>query len=151
MNEPNNEGLSSIVKTISKLVFGVILLFGLNITAFGHLTPGGGFAGGVIIAIAFVLVLIAHGGKTALKLFPDLAASLTDNFGALLFFVIAALALLYGGSFFQNYLPLGKPLELFSAGVIPFCNLAIALKVGGSLYAILIALAIYGRIVQKSN
>jgi multicomponent Na+:H+ antiporter subunit B len=44
------KGMTVIVKTISGWVKVLIFLFGINIILFGHLTPGGGFAGGVILA-----------------------------------------------------------------------------------------------------
>ena len=44
------KGMTVIVKTITGLISGLILLFGIYIVAHGHLTPGGGFAGGIIIS-----------------------------------------------------------------------------------------------------
>jgi multisubunit Na+/H+ antiporter MnhB subunit len=51
------KGMTVIVKTISSWVKVLIFLFGIYIILFGHLTPGGGFAGGVILASSYVLLL----------------------------------------------------------------------------------------------
>ena len=40
------KGMTIIVKTITSWVKMLIFLFGIYIILFGHLTPGGGFAGG---------------------------------------------------------------------------------------------------------
>ncbi|MFZ5799767.1 MAG: MnhB domain-containing protein [Candidatus Omnitrophota bacterium] len=134
-------GMSLIVKRITKVTVSLIFLFGVYIAAHGHLTPGGGFAGGVIIALSFVHLVLAFGKETALKKLSESAVSVLESLGGLLFLVIALLGFL-GGYFFLNVLPKGKPFDLFSSGIIVLCNLAIFLKVGAGLFAIFIAMAI---------
>ncbi|HID57013.1 TPA: hypothetical protein EYP37_10830, partial [Candidatus Poribacteria bacterium] len=58
------QGMTVIVKTITRIVAGFITIFGAYIVLTGHLTPGGGFPGGVILACAFVLLTLAYGGET---------------------------------------------------------------------------------------
>ena len=50
------EGMGIIVKTVARWLKGFILLYGIYLVLYGHLTPGGGFAGGVVIACAFILL-----------------------------------------------------------------------------------------------
>ena len=52
-------GMTIIVKTISSWVKVLIIVFGVYIILFGHLTPGGGFAGGVILASSYILLMLA--------------------------------------------------------------------------------------------
>ena len=143
-------GMTVIVKVISRLVISFILLFGLYIVLYGHITPGGGFAGGVILAIAYVLLVLAFGGKVALAKMSEFRASVWDNLGALAFVVIGFLGLT-GGYFFVNFINHGTPGNLLSAGIIPLCNISIAIKVGAALYAIFIGLSIYGRIATGED
>ena len=117
-----------------------------SIILYGHITPGGGFPGGVIVATAFILIMLAYGRETALRKFGDMTASLLDNFGALSFLLIGLLGFA-GGYFFFNFISRGTPFDLFSAGTIPLSNLAIGLKVSASLYAVFVALAIFGKIM----
>ncbi|MDD5449758.1 MAG: MnhB domain-containing protein [Candidatus Omnitrophica bacterium] len=134
-------GMSLIVKTITRLTIGLILLFGIYIVMHGHLSPGGGFAGGVIIALSFIHIMLAFGKDiAAAKISRGLASNL-ESIGALMFLVIALLGFL-GGSFFLNVLAKGRPFKLFSAGTIPLSNIAIGLKVGVGLFAIFLALVI---------
>ncbi|MHC4115567.1 MAG: MnhB domain-containing protein, partial [Planctomycetota bacterium] len=55
------KGMTVIVKTISSWVKVLIFLFGIYIIIFGHLTPGGGCAGGVILASSYVLLMLSFG------------------------------------------------------------------------------------------
>ena len=146
----DQEGMTLIVKTIGRLVINFIILFGIYIILYGHLTPGGGFPGGVIVATAFILLMLSFGRRTALGKFGDMAASLLDNFGALAFLSIGLLGYV-GGYFFVNFIGRGTPFALFSAGAIPLSNIAIGLKVSAGLYAVFVALAIFGKAMVRRN
>jgi multisubunit Na+/H+ antiporter MnhB subunit len=141
-----DDGMTLIVKTIGRLVLNFILLFGIYIILYGHITPGGGFPGGVIVATGFILLMLSFGRRIALKKFGDMAASLLDNFGALAFLIIALLGFA-GGYFFLNFIGRGTPFDLFSAGTLPLSNIAIGLKVSASLYGVFVALAIFGKAI----
>jgi multicomponent Na+:H+ antiporter subunit B len=134
-------GMTIIVKTVTRLTVGLILLFGIYIVLHGHLSPGGGFAGGVIIALSFIHLMLAFGKDVAATKISKKLASHLESVGALMFLSIAILGFL-GGSFFLNIFNKGKPFDLFSAGTIPFSNIAIGLKVGVGLFAIFLALVI---------
>jgi len=134
-------GMSLIVKTITRLIMGLILLFGIYIVLHGHLSPGGGFAGGMIIALSFVHLMLAFGKEAVTSKISKNLASNLESIGALMFLSIAAIGF-FGGSFFLNILKKGEPFKLFSAGTIPLNNLAISLKVSVGLLAIFLALVI---------
>ncbi len=144
----SKKGMSPIVKTIVRFAMGIIILFGAYIVLYGHLTPGGGFSGGVILACAYIILTLAFGKDLALKKMGDTAASILDNSGALAFIVIGILGFT-GGFFFLNFISHGKLFQLFSAGIIPLCNIAVGLKVTSSLFAVFIALSIFGRFISK--
>ncbi len=136
------QGMTLIVKTITRLTVGLILLYGIYIVLHGHLTPGGGFAGGVIIALSFVHLMLAFGKDVALKKVSRPIASLFESIGAVLFLSIAVMGFV-GGYFFLNFfINKGTPFKLFSAGIIPLCNIAISFKVGAGLFAIFVALVL---------
>ena len=140
------KGMTIIVKTIASWVKVLIFLFGIYIIIFGHLTPGGGFAGGVILASSYVLLMLAYGREFAEENLSLPVASKLDCIGALLFALVAILGLVFGGSFFvnflyQKYLP-GQALHLVSAGTIPFSNIFIGVKVGAALFLVILALSV---------
>jgi multicomponent Na+:H+ antiporter subunit B len=143
-------GMTIIVKTVSSWVKMLIVLFGIYIILFGHLTPGGGFAGGVILASSYLLLMLAFGKEFVQKDLPLALDSKLDCIGALLFAMIAVLGLFltdrifFTNYLYQEYLP-GKEFELISAGTIPLSNIAIGLKVGASLFLVIFLLSTFRR------
>ncbi len=141
------QGMTFIVKTAARLLLGVIFLFGIYITFYGHLTPGGGFAGGIILACGFILLTLAFGKNEALSKMSDSWAGLLDNLGAFSFWLIAVLGYT-AGYFFINFIERTRPFRLFSSGTILINNIAIGIKVFASVFAVFLALTIFGRFVS---
>ena len=144
------KGMTLIVKTVSSWIKILIFLFGIYITLFGHLTPGGGFAGGVILACSYVLLMLAFGREATEESLSLPVASKLDSVGALWFIGIALCGFFYGAAgFFYNFIQqqwlAGKDtaFDLISAGTIPISNLAIGLKVGASLFMILMVMSAF--------
>ena len=136
------QGMTLIVKTITRLTVGLILLYGIYILSHGHVSPGGGFAGGVIIALSFIHLMLAFGKEIAFKTFSKATASLFESLGAILFMTIAILGFTGGYFFFNFFTNKGELFRLFSAGIIPLCNIAISMKVGAGLFAIFVILVL---------
>ncbi len=141
MSREHEKGMSLIVKTITRLTVGIIFLYGVYIITHGHISPGGGFAGGVIIALAFIHLMLAYGKEEAFKKFSKAKASFFESFGAILFLGIAVTGI-KAGYFFLNYIGKGEPFKLFSSGFIPLYNIAISFKVGSGVFAIFTALVL---------
>jgi len=144
------KGMTVIVKTVASWVKVLIFLFGIYIILFGHLTPGGGFAGGVILASSYVLLMLAFGREFAEENLSLGVASKLDCAGALLFAAVALFGLFFGAAnFFYNFIHqrwfAGKEtaFELVSAGTIPLSNIAIGLKVGASLFLVVLVLSVF--------
>ncbi len=138
------KGMTLIVKTISDFVVAFIVVFGAYIVLYGHLTPGGGFSGGVIVACAFILLMLAHGKDVAFSKLSERAAHILDSAGAIAFLVIGWIGVV-GGFFFLNVFGRGEQFRLLSSGMILPANIAIAFKVGSSLFLVFSALAIFRR------
>lgn len=119
--------MSIIVKTTTRLLAPLMLLFGMYIVVTGHLNPGGGFQGGVILGSVFLLFFIAFGMKEGR--FSENMASLVEDVNALLLVGVGLLGILVGKAFFSNFL-LGS--NIFSTGSIPLINTLIGLKVGAA-------------------
>ena len=136
-------GMSMIVQTVARGLKGPILLFGIYIVLYGHLTPGGGFGGGVIIALAFIMVTLAAGEAVGLGLFSKGGASRLDSAGLLLFLAIAWLGTWLGSMFFENFIatPPDAHFTLLSGGTMPLLNIALGLKVSSALFLVFAVLA----------
>uniref|UniRef100_A0A7V0Z5P4 Cation:proton antiporter n=1 Tax=candidate division WOR-3 bacterium TaxID=2052148 RepID=A0A7V0Z5P4_UNCW3 len=135
--------MSLIVRCITNITSGFIFMYGIYIILHGHLTPGGGFAGGVIIAGALILRVLAFGSGIDKEKKSALWSSIFESIGGLIFWGAAFTGLLVAGVFFLNapIFGLGKPLHLLSAGLIPICNIGIGIKVGAGLFSIFLVLA----------
>ena len=136
------KGMSLIVKTITRLLAGFIFVYGAHIVLYGHLTPGGGFAGGVMLACGLILLVLAFGDETALMVMNKNAASTWDCLGALAFFLIAVLGFT-GRFFFKNFLGKGTPFHLISGGTPMWSNIAIGVKVWACLFLVFVMLAAF--------
>ena len=128
------EPASLVLYTGCRFLFPLILLFGAYIFMHGHLTPGGGFQGGAIIASAFVLVYLGCRGRRI----HETGSKIVESLGGLAFIVVGLVGLAVGGHhFLSNYLPKGTLNTLFSAGVIPVIYIAIGFKVGSELAGVI--------------
>src|SRR4030042_4019331 len=143
-------GMTPIVKKVAQLVSGIIFLYGIYIITHGHLTPGGGFAGGAVIAGSFILLVLAYGSELLNLQKIEAGSSVVESLGILLFILLGTFALFIGTKvFFTNYLPKGKIGELISAGVIPLYNIAIGIEVAAAIFTIFLALLIYKEEISK--
>ncbi len=137
-------GMTVIVKTVTRWTAALIFLYGAYVVAYGHLSPGGGFAGGVILACSYIIMVLAHGREAVLGRLPKAVASRLDSVGALAFLVLALAGMFGGGLFFTNWLQNLSPgtgFRVFNAGIIPLANVAIAIKVCMSLFLVFFILA----------
>jgi len=137
--DDNEAGMSMIVKTVTRWLKGPTLLFGIYIVLYGHITPGGGFGGGVIIACAFILITLALGEKNGLDVFSKGLASRLDSGGLLIFLAVGWLGTWWAsGYFFENFVatPEQSYFTLLSGGTMPVLNIALGLKVTSALFLV---------------
>jgi multicomponent Na+:H+ antiporter subunit B len=127
------EPASLVVNTGCRFLFPIVLLVGTYIFIHGHLTPGGGFQGGAIIASAFLLMYLGCKGKRI----NENVSKVVEVMGGLAFIILGIVGLIIGKDFLYNFLPHGEPAALMSAGIIPIIYMAIGLKVGSELAGII--------------
>ena len=138
------KGMTVIVKKTTQLIAGIIFLYGIYIIVHGHLTPGGGFAGGVIIAGAFILLTLAFGSDFLNLKKEETETTIRENIAVLIVLLLAVMGFFVGTKiFFTNYLPKGIVGDLISAGVLPLYNVFIGIEVASSIFIIFLALVIY--------
>lgn len=126
-----------ILRAGADLLFPLLLVVGLYIILHGHLTPGGGFQGGVILAAAFLLPVLARPDHR-----PDHGVlSLVEGLAGAAFILIGLSALFSGTPFLQPLLDKGVLGALLSAGTLPLLYLAVGLKVGAELAGLMTRLA----------
>lgn len=138
------KGMTLIVKKTTQLVAGMIFMYGMYVIVHGHLTPGGGFAGGVIIACSFILVTLAYGGDFLKLVREKSGGTLIESCATLMVIFLAVSGFFFGTKiFFNNYLPKGTVGHLVSAGLLPLYNIFIGAEVAASIIIIFLSLIIF--------
>jgi multicomponent Na+:H+ antiporter subunit B len=130
-------GTSNAVRVLGLALLGPTVLFGIYMVAHGHLSPGGGFSGGVLLATGALLVYLSGEYVTLRRVRPEVLIDVAAATGTAGFVAVGLLGLAAGAAFLQNVLPLGQPGTLPSAGTIPLINLAVAVEVAGGFVLLL--------------
>ena len=105
----DDPGMGTIVQTVIRWLRGPILLFGLYIILYGHVAPGGGFGGGVVIASAFILMTLAWGERYTLEFQSRDTALTLACIGLLIFLGLAWAGTWAGNGVFFDNLAAGLP------------------------------------------
>ena len=125
---------SEIVETATELLLPMVILFGIYVFLNGHLSPGGGFQGGAIIASGTMFLLLALPESHISRLMIAIIESLSG----FSYVVVGVLGVIMAGGFLDNrIMDLGTYGSLFSAGAIPLIYVFVGLKVGFELSAVL--------------
>lgn len=142
--------MSTILKIFVFPAAMVIMCLGALTILGGHITPGGGFQGGAMIAAGFIFCLIVYGLKESpFHLSHDFLAAI-ESIGALGFVFLGLAGLFFSGFFLYN---LGVDIyhvipaaiqnafdypDPTHAGIIPYLNFVVGLKVMVGLTAVVI-------------
>jgi energy-converting hydrogenase B subunit I len=143
-------GMSKIVKTMVSVALPLTLIYGLYVIAHGHITPGGGFQGGAVVASGLAMLVVSYGSVWTMDRIKEKHLSSLESLGAFGFIGLAFLGLIFGSWFFNNFLLGNEYLfgligeggsNINTAGVIPLMNFAVGLKVIAGLFAIVLVMA----------
>lgn len=126
--------------TFSRLLYPVMLLFGMYVIINGHISPGGGFQGGAIVATAILILYYIDITKEI-----DVRKILTiEKYLFLSLILISSLALITRGEVFTNFMPIDSDPNLKAIYLI-LLNIIIGAKVSLGLIAIFTAFLKEGR------
>ncbi len=123
---------SETMRWLGTVLAAPIALLALEVITHGHLTPGGGFQGGVVLMSAvaltflggqYALVARLRGGATWLEISEAVSA------GA--FALLGFGGLISSGIFFENFIEKGQA-GLLTGGFIPLANIAVGAEVGAA-------------------
>lgn len=142
--------MTKIVRTTADLFYPFCLVFGLYVVLHGHLTPGGGFQGGAVMATGAALLLVSRRYADIIQSLRQNTMKLCEAVGLLMFITAGLAGLFAGGAFLYNGLAgagglFGEPVAfganpgvLNTAGLIPLLNIAVGIEVLGGLTVILL-------------
>lgn len=125
---------SEIVRTGTEVLLPLIFTFGAYVIVNGHLSAGGGFQGGAIVASGVMLMLLSRPG---MKLNVALL-SIVESFAGVFYVCLGILGLVLAGGFLDpRFLPIGTLGAFISAGAIPIISALLGIKVGAELSVII--------------
>ncbi|HTO31926.1 MAG TPA: hydrogen gas-evolving membrane-bound hydrogenase subunit E [Pararhizobium sp.] len=127
-------GPSELVRNGAEVVLPLIFLFGAYVIMNGHLSAGGGFQGGAVVASGVMLFMLAYPRGTISHRF----LSITESLAGVLYVSIGMLGAIFAGGFLDSrILPRGDFGTFVSAGAIPVISALLGIKVGAELSVII--------------
>lgn len=131
---------TEIFYVLSRKLAPYVLLFGCYLITYGHISPGGGFQGGVVIASGVVLLALGRGKTVASRLFPPLSLHLAEAISFAVFLGIGAAGLWLLGDFLGTLGGGPRENEADPHGMIFLLNLILGTKVSAGIGLISLSL-----------
>jgi multicomponent Na+:H+ antiporter subunit B len=119
-------------RAVGLALAGAAVVLGLYVVAHGYVTPGGGFQGGVVLAVGAILVFVAAEYHAFDELTPTALVECAHGTGAGAFTATGIATAAAAAGFLYNALPLGTAGTLASSGTIALLNTATGLEVAAA-------------------
>ncbi|WP_051531224.1 MnhB domain-containing protein [Clostridiisalibacter paucivorans] len=124
-----------ILKEVTKLVIPFIQVFGIYVIFHGHLSPGGGFAGGTIIGASLILYRLVMGSEKASKKFSYNRLIKILSFALIIYGILKGFSFITGGSHIEGFsMPLGNAGNILSGGYLLPLNICVGAIVSVTVY-----------------
>ncbi|HTD79540.1 MAG TPA: MnhB domain-containing protein, partial [Chloroflexota bacterium] len=131
-DEHHFAGASASLRALALGLVPSAITVGIYVVVHGQLTPGGGFQGGVILAVGPLAVFLAGRYMSMKALAPTVLVEIGESLGAAGYALVGLGGLIFVGVFFKNFIPLGIPGHILSAGQMPLASIAVGLEVSGA-------------------
>ena len=108
----------------------LMLVYMLYILLHGHLSPGGGFQGGVLLVAVVTILYLGRGYETTVRSLSAGFLHGAEGFASIMYVALAMMGVAVGAQFCQNILyKHGAIGDLYSSGTIFWMNITVGLKV----------------------
>lgn len=122
---------SEILTCICKILFPFILMYGFYVIINGHLSPGGGFQGGTILATAILITYIID-----VPILEDIAFLVkVEKYSFFIIILVAMASIFTRGTFFTNFIPKNMTINIKVVFLL-LLNFLIGIKVSTGLITI---------------
>lgn len=121
-----------ILNEVATRVVPMICAFGIYVIFNGHLSPGGGFAGGTVIGAALAMFSVVFGLRATFSIVPQNLLIVLTSLGPLWYACCGLYGLFAGHEFLANSnagVSMGQPGALVSSGIIPLITLGVGASV----------------------
>ncbi len=121
---------SIVLIEIGKIIIPFIQLFGVYIIIFGHISPGGGFAGGTIVGVSLILYRLIYGKSLTEERLNYSILIKYISFSMIFYGVLKGYSFITGGSYLHApTIPLGTPGSIISGGLLLPLNIVVGIVV----------------------
>lgn len=127
---------SEILRIMSRKIFPFMLLFGCYLIAYGHISPGGGFQGGVVLGSSVILLCLCYGLDAVQKMLPGSGSGSAESAFMIALIAVGLLGIVARNSFLGNITWHQWDEPLPRAGTILVLDVLIGLKVGAGMTAL---------------
>lgn len=129
--------LLAATRMLGYVLLPITLLVGADVVVHGHLTPGGGFQGGVVLATGLHLLYVAGDYPALRRLRPVAWYEFGEAGGMGAVVALGVAGLCTGAGFLANIVPRGRTGQLASAGTVPLFSIAVGIAVGSGVVVLL--------------
>ena len=131
MEKKNNIVIKRIIQRCGcDMVLPLALVYVFYIILHGHISPGGGFQGGVLMTALIILIYLGHGYEATCSALNVELLRRTEGLAVTLYIAIAMLGVVFGAQFCQNVaFENGNIGDLISSGTIAWMDEAVGLNV----------------------
>lgn len=124
-------------RLLGYVMLPLTIVIGIDLVVHGHLTPGGGFQGGVVIGTGIHLVYVSGSFRAVERLRPLTPYRVAEALGAAGFACLAMATAIAGLGFLANVISKGSFAQLFSAGTVPVLNGLVGVEVAAGVVVLL--------------
>ena len=111
-------------------ILPIAIVYMFYIILHGHLSPGGGFQGGVLMVALIALVYMGHGYQVTIDAFSYHILHTSEGLASIFYVALGLLGVAMGAQFAQNVLYThGAIGDLYSSGTIFWMNVTVGIKV----------------------
>ncbi|MGD9964328.1 MAG: MnhB domain-containing protein [Candidatus Izemoplasmatales bacterium] len=128
-----------IVKNIARIIIPFAQVYGIFVILNGHISPGGGFAGGAVIGTSLILYTLVFGRDKGKLKFSHKASEIAESGGILLFVIVGLIGLVLADRFLTNLnagFYEGVIGNIISGGMIPILMVGIGIKVASTMISL---------------
>ncbi len=125
----------SVLSVAARVIIPFAIVYGSYVTVYGHLSPGGGFPGGTLLATAVVLYTLTYGKDRASRKAAHHISERLESGALFIYIMIGTYGIYRGGTFLTNLetgVPAGEFGTVLSAGFIPIIGILIGVKVANT-------------------
>lgn len=124
-----------ILRSITRLLLPLIFTYGVYVILNGHLSPGGGFAGGSVLGAGLILYAQEFGTDGVRNFFSDHLYHIIKVTALAVYGLILLYYAFTGANGLENHIWLGIPGTILSSGIIMPINFMVGFEVACTIYA----------------